>query len=247
MLRKGNMGKRERPPLHHGTMNVISSLLLCLTLGRLFFVLHPPGNKRSPETKVNRVPDWLPVPQQQPQRSYPAVQGLGGQQNNRHKSTSQSMAYSAGRRGDDMPAELKMQFSNNLRRGSDVGDYRKFAHKQSSTMRLGSRRASGGSNLSNSGSNSRASTENYAWGQGMRVLVYTMDSMPDVVAKSKTGGAAGEVIVRESLTKALTEAGVQVRLQHRCHLLAVVCRLLYEKEDGYIRHQHIAFHFCTSI
>lgn len=196
-------------------MNVVSSLLLCLTLGRLFFVIHPPGNKRPSETKVNRVPEWLPVPQQQPQRSYPAVQGLGRQQpNNRHKSTSQSMAYSAGRRGDDMPAKLQTQFSNNLRRGSGVGDYRKFGDKQRSTTRFGSRRASRGSSssISSSGSNSRATAENYAWGQGMRVLVFTMDSMPDAAAKSTTGGAAGERIVRESLTNALTEAGVQVRL-----------------------------------
>lgn len=207
------MGKREGPPLH-SAMNVISSLLLCLTLGRLFFVLRPPGSTRSSDSNgVNRVPNWLPTPPQ-PEKRYPNVQGPTQQQENRHnKAASQSVAYSAGRRGEVMPEELQMQLSNSLRRGSGVGDYYlKFGDGQRSTTRLGNRRASGGgSSSSSSDSNNRVTAGTYTWGQGMRVLIFTMDSIQDAVAKSKRGGAAGEIIVRESLTNALTEAGVQVR------------------------------------
>ncbi|CAM9469783.1 unnamed protein product, partial [Pylaiella littoralis] len=211
----GKMGKLRTPPLH-GAMNVISSLLLFLTLGRLFFVLRPHGSKQSQETDNNRVPDWLPTPQQQPQKGHPPTQRLTRQQDSRRKSNSQSVAHSAGRRGDAMPAELQTQFSNNLREGSGVGGYRKSGdnthQRQRSTTRPVNRRSRREGRSSSSSSNSHDSADNYAWGQGMRVLVFTMDSMSDIVAKSKTGGAAGEIIVKESLTNALTEAGVQVEI-----------------------------------
>lgn len=228
-MRKGHTGKRERPALHHGAVGIVSLLLLCLTLGNWFFVLHPLGNKRLPETKGNGVPDWLPALQQQPQRSYPAVQWLGRQQ---HKSTSQSMAYSSSRRDDVMPAEFQTHISNNLRRESVVRDYRRFGEKQRPPTRHGSWRSSrGGTSSRGRGSNSRAAAKNHAWGKGMTVLIFTVDSLTDVVAKSKTGGPAGEIIVRESLTTALTEAGVQVRPVVPI-LFAAFCRLLYEEVDG---------------
>ena len=49
-----------------------------------------------------------------------------------------------------------------------------------------------------------------AWGMGMRVLIFTMDSLQDRVALASKGGPAGEIKIRESLSAALSEAGVQV-------------------------------------
>lgn len=50
------------------------------------------------------------------------------------------------------------------------------------------------------------------WGSGKKVLIFTMDSLEDTVARAKLGGPAGEIKIRESLIKSLTEAGVQVML-----------------------------------
>lgn len=55
-----------------------------------------------------------------------------------------------------------------------------------------------------------ASGINGGWGVGGRVLIFTMDSLKKTVASAARGGPAGEIKIRESLTAALKEAGVQV-------------------------------------
>lgn len=53
------------------------------------------------------------------------------------------------------------------------------------------------------------------WGKGKKVLIFTMDSLDKTVAAANRGGPAGEIKVRESLTKSLKEAGVQVTCLER--------------------------------
>lgn len=211
--RKGSqaeeMGKRGSGALH-GAMNVMSSLLLCLTFGRLLVVLYGAGfaTRSSSPAGNNRVPEWLPSPPQ-PGKADPLMQ----QPDNlpRPATSQRTAAYVAGRRGEAMPAELQ-QLSNNLR-ASAAGDAHAFGNSLRSVTRLDDRESSSssGSHRGVVGSNSGGvSSTTYAWGQGMRVLIFTMDSIQDVVARSTRGGPAGEIIVRESLTQTLIEAGAQV-------------------------------------
>lgn len=194
----------------HGAMNIMSSLLLCLTFGRLLVVLYGAGfaaqsttSSSSSPAGSNPVPNWLPPPQQQPEDRH-----LTQQHDYQHRpATSQRTAYVAGRRGEAMPADLE-QLSNHLR-ASGLGDLHAFGNSARSISRLDHRDSSRGVVGSSDGS-SDASSATHAWGQGMRVLIFTMDSIQDAVAKSKKGGPAGEIIVRESLANTLTEAGVQV-------------------------------------
>ena len=209
------MGKRGGSALH-GAMNIMSSVLLCLTFGRLLVVIWGAAESRSTRPVANNpVPMWLPAPQQQPRKDHHFSQQHDYQH---HPATNQRIAaYAAGRRGEAMPAEME-QMSNNLR-GSDPED---LQHAFGNSLRSIPQPDHGGSSSSSSravvGSSSGggASSATYAWGEGMRVLVFTMDSIRDVVAKSKRGGPAGEIIIRESLTDTLVEAGVQVRdAKHR--------------------------------
>lgn len=61
-----------------------------------------------------------------------------------------------------------------------------------------------------------ASGINRGWGVGGRVLIFTMDSLKKTIASAARGGPAGEIKIRESLTAALQEAGVQVMEQNTC-------------------------------
>lgn len=56
------------------------------------------------------------------------------------------------------------------------------------------------------------SKEGQLWGDGYRVLIFTMDSLAKTVAAAAKGGPAGEIKIRESLTASLREGGVQVML-----------------------------------
>lgn len=186
-----------------GAMNVISSLLLYLTVGRLLFVL-----RGAPKSQNH--PGWKPKIDQLGQG--PPARGY------HRRTTSQNKAYSAGRRGEAMPSELQVQLSNSLR-GSGGPDDFPVSGDPRSVEPPGDRRDSvGGSRVTNGGSSdiggasyTGLNRRGSAWGKGMRVLIYTMDSIQTTVAKSMKGGPAGEIIIRESLTRSLTEAGVEVR------------------------------------
>lgn len=54
------------------------------------------------------------------------------------------------------------------------------------------------------------------WGSGKTVLIFTMDSLQDTIESAARGGPAGEIKIRESMMKGLTEAGVQVMWSFVC-------------------------------
>eukprot|EP00903_Cladosiphon_okamuranus_P019898 g18289.t1 len=198
----------------HGAMNVMSSMLLCLAFGRLIVVLFGAGiqstTKNNSPAASHRVPAWFPTPQPQLKKD-----------NYEHRpvASQRTAAYDAGRRGEAMPAQLE-QLSNNLRGGGlENFDMHGFGNSLRPIPPVDPDRGSSSSSRSSStgegmvvgsGSGGFSSASYVAWAQGMRVLVFTMDSMHDTVARSKRGGPAGEIFVRESLTDALVEAGAEV-------------------------------------
>ncbi|CAM9243725.1 unnamed protein product [Ectocarpus fasciculatus] len=187
-----------------GAMNAISSLLLYLTVGRLLFVL------RAAPKSQNR-PGWNPKVDHLGQGPHP--QGY-----HRRTTTSRNTAYSAGRRGEAIPTELQVQLSNSLRGsgGPDdnpvIGEPRSFAPGDRRDSVGSVRVNNGGSSDIGGASSTGLNRRGYVWGKGMRVLIYTMDSIQTTVAKSMKGGPAGEIIIRESLTRTLAEAGVEVEV-----------------------------------
>ncbi|CAM9146528.1 unnamed protein product [Ectocarpus sp. 12 AP-2014] len=186
-----------------GALNVISSLLLYLSVGRLLFVLRP---------------GWNPSRNQQPKIDQ-LGQGPPAHGYHHRRTTSQNTAYSAGRRGQAMPAELQMHLSNSLHGSGGPDDFPVFGDPRSFAPPGDRRDSVGGFRVSNRGSSGIGGASHtgldhrgLVWGKGMRVLIYTMDSIQTTVAKSMKGGPAGEIIIRESLTRTLTEAGVEVEV-----------------------------------
>lgn len=53
------------------------------------------------------------------------------------------------------------------------------------------------------------------WGVGMKVLIFTMDSLEERMQLAAKGGPAGEIKVRKRLTKSLLEAGVEVKTRNK--------------------------------
>lgn len=192
-------------------LNILSSVLLCLTFGRLLVVLYGAGFAAQSTTSPagnNRVPAWLPPPQQQPNKDrHPLTQQHDYQ--HRPATSQRTAAYDAGRRGEAMPPELE-RLSNNLR-ATGLGDVRAFDGDSLRSIpgpdRRGSRSSSSRGGVVGSGD---ASSATPAWGQGIRVLVFTTDSIQDAVARRNGGGPAEEIVFRESLAYTLTDAGAQV-------------------------------------
>eukprot|EP00752_Nemacystus_decipiens_P010661 g9493.t1 len=205
------MGKRGGGALH-GAMNIMSLVLLCLTFGRLLVVLYGAGfaARSSPVVEENPVPSWLPAPQLQPRSDHPFSPQHDHQQ--RPATSKRTVAYDAGRRGEAMPAEEMEQLSNHLRGGNFQYSSRNSVSRSIPKLDNGGTGSSSGSKGMVGSSGDGLSSAVRAWGEGMRVLVFTMDSIRDVVARSKRGGPAGEIIVRESLTNSLFEAGAQVEV-----------------------------------
>jgi len=194
----------------HGAMNIISSLLLCLTFGRLVIVLYRYFETSSEITGNNRVPFWFPPPQPH------GGKGPLTQKYHRLHASSQLTAYGAGRRGEAMPAELETQLSNLRESHAFFGD------SQRSNVRLWDRTitkegfgyssssSSSVRGVSGSATGSGVASPTYAWGRGMKVLVCAVDAMHENAVGS-TSVLAAENMLRESLTDTLIEAGVQVR------------------------------------
>ncbi|CAM9352415.1 unnamed protein product [Scytosiphon promiscuus] len=190
------MGRRGKVLSRHGPMNVLSSFILCMTLGRLFFVLRPErlASPSKVEPAFFLMPDLSPgLQHQQQEKGHQTARGS----EQWHKHHRKVMVQ----RGDTVPAEL--QGVSNRLRGAGLGRSHSSGDPRTSvTSSAGD--DGGGMNALRRGKS--------GWGEGMKALVFTMDSTTERVAKSKEGGAAGEIIVRESLTMALSEAGVEVEV-----------------------------------
>lgn len=159
----------------NGAMNVISTLVLCLTVGRLLFVIH--SSQENSGQRQQRVPEWMPTPKEvEPRRTVPY----------RHKAISHFEDHHTG-------VVLVEPQQPNLR-----------------GMNL--ERRDGGELLHMRESGFGEQSPGDEWGAGMRVLIFTMDSLQDRVALAAKGGPAGEIKIRESLTRSLEEAGVEVQI-----------------------------------
>lgn len=172
-----------------------------MALGWLVFVLLPKIALRfQVEPAVPQVLDMRPGPQSQEEEGYRTAKGPEQWQTYHREAIGQDTAYVAGRRGDTIPAELQV-FSNELP-GTGHRYFHSSADPRALVRRRHGREDGGGTEALRRGRSE--------WGEGTRVLVYTMDSITETVEKSKQGGAAGEIIVRQSLITALREAGVKV-------------------------------------
>lgn len=196
------MNRREKPRSRQGPINVLLCFTVCMTLGRLIFILRPERKFHSPVRPVvhRMTPDLLPGPQQQ--KGHRTAPGLTQWERHHLKATVPDTAYVAGRRGEAMPTEM-YRFST--RRGTEDGHH---VSREDPGHPVGSGR--NGDYGDSRGVMNGLERGRPHWGEGMRVLIFTMDSLAKTVAKSNQGGAAGEIIVRESLTMALREAGVKV-------------------------------------
>ena len=186
-------------------MNVVSTLVLCLAVGRLVFVLRPPQDDR--DSNHQRVPKWMPTPRQDERRHTSLSGGRHDESGHRHAVTTDDVL-----RGVMIPMHEQQQYLRQRRaeEGERAANYNKqqavvveSGYKSPTSRRAGS--PSGGSDA--------------AWGLGRRVLIFTMDSLQDRVALASKGGPAGEIKIRESLSAALKEAGVEVS---RCFVCMTV-------------------------
>lgn len=198
------MGRRARAtgakPYLHGAMNVVSTLVLCLAIGRLICVLCPSQDDH--DSNDQRVPKWMPTPGQDERRHTSLSGGRHDESGPRHALTTDDVL-----RGVKIPIHEQHQ---NLRQRRAVEGER-AANKKPQPVAVESSYESPTSRRAGSPSGGSGA----AWGLGRRVLIFTMDSLQDRVALASKGGPAGEIKIRESLSAALKEAGVEVS---RCWL-----------------------------
>lgn len=187
------MTRRRRFKLHI-VINAISSAVLCLTLGRVLFVL--------------RARWWK---NEAPQVQHSAHGDASTTRSPHHP-------WRPRVRHDDQLAALPTE----RERGRKRPDVRYSNPRQSNLdMRAaGSTYVSslsmvpkaGGSGLDTGAARLGRTSDNppVRWASGWRVLIFTMDSLQSTVARAATGGPAGEILIRKSLTEALAEAGAKV-------------------------------------
>lgn len=189
------MGRRAKPYLP-GALNVVSTLVLCFAIGRLLYVLRPfqdiLGRNHDND---QRVPKWLPPPRQD-ERRHSSLPRRHHESGHHHHAPTDDVL-----RGVMIPIHEQQQHLRQRR--AEEGE-RAADNKQQTAVVV----ESGYSKSHRAGSPSEGGGS--AWGLGKRVLIFTMDSLQDRVALASRGGPAGEIKIRESLSAALTEAGVEV-------------------------------------
>lgn len=200
------MGRRAKPYLH-GAMNVASTLVLCLAVGRLIFVLRPSQDvlgRDQDSSSPQRVPKWLPTPKQD-ERRHSSPSGVRG---HHHEQSGHRVAVTTDDvlRGVMIQTQEEQQYLRQRRaeEGERAADN---SNKQQGAVVVDS--GDGRTTNRRAGSPSGGSGD-VAWGLGKRVLIFTMDSLQDRVALASKGGPAGEIKIRESLSAALKDAGVEV-------------------------------------
>lgn len=188
----------------HGFMNVVSSLLLLVSVGRLLYVIRkPPLHRNDTPTQAKAASQWL-LPQQQQQEQEQHQQHQQGIPLDNEPDTQPDTLVRGDRASEAAPVGSSEQKKPELALTVD----KHFGQAAVS---------SNGFNVVQS-SRGRAEGEegDLTWGARLkgRVLVFTMDSLADTVALAARGGPSGEIKVRESLTASLLEAGVEVGTQH---------------------------------
>lgn len=185
------MGRRAKPYLH-GAMNVVSALVLCLAVGRLVYVLRG----RDLDNSHQRVPKWMPTPKQEEPRYGHPESG-----HHHHTVTTDDVL-----RGVMIPAHEQQQHLRQRPAGEGERERAAELHNKQAVVVESGYRSTTSRRVELPGE----AGKDGAWGLGKRVLIFTMDSLQDRVALASKGGPAGEIKIRESLSAALKEAGVEV-------------------------------------
>lgn len=199
------MGRRAKPYLH-GAMNVASTLVLCLAVGRLIFVLRPSQDVlgRDQDSSPQRVPKWLPTPKQD-ERRHSSPSGVRGHHHDEQSGHRVPVTTDDVLRGVVIQTQEEQQYLRQRRAEERERAADNSNKQQGAVVDSGYRRTTNGrARLPSGGSG------DVAWGLGKRVLIFTMDSLQDRVALASKGGPAGEIKIRESLSAALKDAGVEV-------------------------------------
>lgn len=180
-------------------INVISLAVLAITCLRVAAVLRgraKGGSGSGSGVGDSRVPAWMPPPQQTDQSPW-----------------GRATVAVASAQGPEAAASM----------GQQQG-HEKALRRETPGLRRGRRGATGESSESSGGkpflqqalygaspAGGTIFEDNRSWGVGVKVLIFTMDSLTDRVELAGKGGPAGEIKIRESLTKSLVEAGAEVR------------------------------------
>lgn len=226
----------------NGVMNVVSTFFLLVAIMRLILVLRSPSPELRFEDMTNANgrsdsamrPNTAPLKDRTSPRRTPTSPGHRDSKNSfqrvdvdgsvEHAITAQQRlglrrgaADGADKQADSLGSSLGI-----LQNGG-----RSFADRYEADKHDRHSRSSSASSISN-GATKREGGD--VWGVGKRVLIFTMDSLDKTVKAAARGGPAGEIKIRESLSQALVEAGVQVTLVFRALFLILVdIMCMYDK------------------
>lgn len=199
-----------------GFMNVVSSLLLLVSVGRLLYVMRkPPLQRNDTPTQATAASQWLLQQQQEQQQQQKQQQGIPP---DNEPDTQPDTRVRGDRASEAAPVLSSEQEKPELALTVD----RHFAQMAASLT--------GYNGMQSSHGGAEGEEGDLKWGARLkgRVLVFTMDSLADRVALAARGGPAGEIKVRESLTASLLEAGVEVGTQHEgLYLCLSACRCMH--------------------